>query len=225
MIGGRPYEDHTTLIKGGYVLTLDPALGDLPHTDVLIDGDKIAAIGPNLQASPHANVIDARDRIVMPGFVDTHRHTWQTPVRGVLPSCTLDQYFARSQDRHDHARQAGRHHLDSHGSGERGAGGRSGGDRGDLRGHVERRHRLRGGKHRDASRADRAVRHAAPARANSRGARSLAVERGRDPEVDFVAAGLTWGRFSAATRTVRSRYERRACARGYALCSRRAPSH
>jgi cytosine/adenosine deaminase-related metal-dependent hydrolase len=30
----------------------------------------------------------------MPGFVDTHRHTWQTPVRGVLPSCTLDEYFA-----------------------------------------------------------------------------------------------------------------------------------
>jgi cytosine/adenosine deaminase-related metal-dependent hydrolase len=98
MIGGRPYEDHTTLIKGGYVLTLDPALGDLPHTDVLIDGDKIVAVGPNLQAGPLANVIDARDRIVLPGFVDTHRHTWQTPVRGVLPSCTLDQYFAGMLD-------------------------------------------------------------------------------------------------------------------------------
>ena len=36
--------------------------------------------------------------IVMPGFVDTHRHTWQTPVRGVLPSCTLDQYFAGMLD-------------------------------------------------------------------------------------------------------------------------------
>ena len=34
----------------------------------------------------------------MPGFVDTHRHTWQTPVRGVLPSCTLDQYFAGMLD-------------------------------------------------------------------------------------------------------------------------------
>jgi hypothetical protein len=45
MIGGRPYADRTTLIKGGYVLTLDPELGDLPLTDVLIDGDKIAAIG------------------------------------------------------------------------------------------------------------------------------------------------------------------------------------
>jgi cytosine/adenosine deaminase-related metal-dependent hydrolase len=98
MIGGRIFSDRTTLIRGGHVLTLDAALGDLPGADVLIDGDKIAAVGRGLTAGPHANVIDARDRIVMPGFVDTHRHTWQTPVRGVLPSCTLDQYFAGMLD-------------------------------------------------------------------------------------------------------------------------------
>src|SRR5438270_456126 len=83
-----------TLIRGGYVLTLDPALGDMPNADVLIDGETIAAVGRNLSGGPDANVIDARKRIVMPGFVDTHRHTWQTPVRGVLPCCTLDHYFA-----------------------------------------------------------------------------------------------------------------------------------
>jgi cytosine/adenosine deaminase-related metal-dependent hydrolase len=66
----------------------------MPNTDVLIDGDKIAAVQAGLTPGPHTNVIDARNRIVMPGFVDTHRHTWQTPVRGVLPSCTLDEYFA-----------------------------------------------------------------------------------------------------------------------------------
>jgi cytosine/adenosine deaminase-related metal-dependent hydrolase len=98
MIGGKLYADSTTLIKGGYVLTLDPELGDIAQCDVLIDGEKIVAVGPNLEASPRANVIDARHFIVMPGFVDTHRHTWQTPVRGVLPSCTLDQYFAGMLD-------------------------------------------------------------------------------------------------------------------------------
>jgi cytosine/adenosine deaminase-related metal-dependent hydrolase len=98
MIGGQLVGSRTTLIKGGYVLTLDPALGDMPHTDVLIEGDLIKAVGQDLAAAPHANVIDARNRIVMPGFVDTHRHTWQTPVRGVLPSCTLDQYFAGMLD-------------------------------------------------------------------------------------------------------------------------------
>jgi 5-methylthioadenosine/S-adenosylhomocysteine deaminase len=98
MIGGQLYGDRTTLIKGGHVLTLDPSLGDMPHADVLIDGDKIAAVQAGLTAGPHANVIDARHCIVMPGFVDTHRHTWQTPVRGVLPSCTLDEYFAGMLD-------------------------------------------------------------------------------------------------------------------------------
>jgi cytosine/adenosine deaminase-related metal-dependent hydrolase len=98
MIGDQKYTDTTTLIRGGYVLTLDPELGDLAHCDVFIDGDKIADVGQNLTASSRANIIDARNCIVMPGFVDTHRHTWQTPVRGVLPSCTLDQYFAGMLD-------------------------------------------------------------------------------------------------------------------------------
>ncbi|MGD8339285.1 MAG: amidohydrolase family protein [Gammaproteobacteria bacterium] len=98
MIGGNVYTDYSTLIKGGYLLTLDPELGDLAEADVLIEKDKIAAVGKDLEASPRSNVIDARGCIVMPGFVDTHRHTWQTPVRGVLPSCTLDQYFAGMLD-------------------------------------------------------------------------------------------------------------------------------
>lgn len=98
MIGGRLLGDRTTLIKGGYILTLDPTLGDLPNADVLIEGDLIKAVGLNLTAGVNANVIDARQCIVMPGFVDTHRHTWQTPVRGVLPSCTLDEYFSGMLD-------------------------------------------------------------------------------------------------------------------------------
>ena len=98
MIGGHIYTDTTTLIRGGHLLTLDEKLGDLPEADVLIDNDKIVAVGRNLEASSRANVIEAKGCIVMPGFVDTHRHTWQTPVRGVLPSCTLDQYFAGMLD-------------------------------------------------------------------------------------------------------------------------------
>ena len=94
MIGGKFPTERCILIRRGYVLTLDAQLGDLPDTDILIEGGTISAVGRDLVAPPHANVIDARNRIVMPGFVDTHRHTWQTPVRGVLPSCTLDQYFA-----------------------------------------------------------------------------------------------------------------------------------
>src|SRR5438093_580164 len=80
------------LIRGGYVLTLDPEIGDFPGGDLLIEDGKVEAIAPSLEVED-AEVIDATDRIVLPGFVDTHRHTWQTPVRGVLPCCTLDEYF------------------------------------------------------------------------------------------------------------------------------------
>ena len=98
MIGGQLLGDRSTLLKGGYILTLDPTLGDLPNADVLIEGNIIKSVGQNLTAGVNANVIDARHCIVMPGFVDTHRHTWQTPVRGVLPSCTLDEYFSGMLD-------------------------------------------------------------------------------------------------------------------------------
>ena len=86
-----------TLIRGGYVLTLDRDVADVPNGDVLIENGTIKEIGRSIEAGD-AEIIDARHRIVMPGFVDTHRHTWQTPVRGVLPSCTLDEYFAGMLD-------------------------------------------------------------------------------------------------------------------------------
>src|SRR4051794_27734440 len=81
------------LIRNGFVVSMDPDVGDLPNGDVLVEDGKIAEIGRNLEAS-EVEEIDASGMIVMPGFVDTHRHTWQTPVRGVLPCCTLDHYFA-----------------------------------------------------------------------------------------------------------------------------------
>ena len=81
------------LIRNGFVVSMDPDVGDIPHADVLVEDGKIVDIGRDLGVSD-AEQVDASGMIVMPGFVDTHRHTWQTPVRGVLPSCTLDHYFA-----------------------------------------------------------------------------------------------------------------------------------
>ncbi len=80
------------LIRGGYVLTMDSALGDMPGADVLIEDDKIAAVGRNLSADG-AQVIEAKGDIVIPGFVDTHRHTWEAPIRSSAPNYTLGDYF------------------------------------------------------------------------------------------------------------------------------------
>jgi cytosine/adenosine deaminase-related metal-dependent hydrolase len=80
------------VIRGGFVVSMDPAVGELPNADVLVEDGKIVEIGPGLDVGD-AEVVDATGKIVLPGFIDTLRHTWQTPVRGVLPCCTLDAYF------------------------------------------------------------------------------------------------------------------------------------
>ena len=81
------------VFRNGFVVSMDPDIGDIPNGEVLVEDGVIVDVGPDLGVSD-AEEIDATGMIVMPGFVDTHRHTWQTPVRGVLPCCTLDDYFA-----------------------------------------------------------------------------------------------------------------------------------
>jgi 5-methylthioadenosine/S-adenosylhomocysteine deaminase len=80
------------LIQGGIVLTQDPQLGELPRADILIEDDRIAAVGPGLNADG-ATVIDATGDIVIPGFIDTHRHTWETSIRTCAPDYSLGTYF------------------------------------------------------------------------------------------------------------------------------------
>src|SRR3954454_13863502 len=87
-----------TLIKGGIVLTQDPALGEMPDADVLIEDDKIAAIGHGLSADG-ARTIDASGDIVIPGFIDTHRHTWETSIRTSAPDFALITYFGSILDK------------------------------------------------------------------------------------------------------------------------------
>ena len=87
---------HRTLIRGGHVLTVDPALGDLPNGDVLIEDDRIVAVQPEISAD--AEVVDATGFIVIPGFIDSHRHTWEAAIRGVAPNATLDDYFVEILD-------------------------------------------------------------------------------------------------------------------------------
>ena len=85
-----------TLIRGGTVITMDPELGDLPQGDILVEDGKIAGIEQHIDAD--AEVVDASGRIAIPGFVDTHRHTWEAAIRGCAPNATLDDYFVEVLD-------------------------------------------------------------------------------------------------------------------------------
>ena len=78
-----------TLLKNGCVLSVDRKIGNFPQADVLIEGSKIAAVGPNLSAAD-AEVIDAANTIVMPGFIDTHRHIWEGILRNIGTDVPLE---------------------------------------------------------------------------------------------------------------------------------------
>jgi 5-methylthioadenosine/S-adenosylhomocysteine deaminase len=77
------------LIRGGTVLSLDPSIGDLTTGDVLIEGDEIVEVRPGVVAAD-AEVIDASGMIVMPGFVDSHRHIWEGLLRNIGTDVPLE---------------------------------------------------------------------------------------------------------------------------------------
>ena len=75
------------LLSGGCVLTLGAKTPNFTQADVLIDDGMVAEVGPGLRAR-EAERVDATDTIVMPGFVDTHRHAWTSLFRNVGESAT-----------------------------------------------------------------------------------------------------------------------------------------
>ncbi len=79
------------LIRAGCVVTMDERLGVLPRGDILIDDGKIVEVAPRIDAQD-VEVIDASSTIVMPGFVDSHRHTWQAAMRGITADWSLTDY-------------------------------------------------------------------------------------------------------------------------------------
>ncbi|MCD7444667.1 amidohydrolase family protein [Streptomyces lincolnensis] len=80
------------LLRGAQVITMVPGRPDAEHADVLVDGDRIAAVGDNIEA-PDAEVVDFSGRIVIPGLVNAHLHTWQTALRSAGADWTLMEYL------------------------------------------------------------------------------------------------------------------------------------
>ena len=75
------------LLRGGCVLTLGAKTPNFAQADVLIDDGRVAEVGPGLRARD-AELVDATDTIVMPGFVDTHRHAWKSLFRNLGESAS-----------------------------------------------------------------------------------------------------------------------------------------
>jgi cytosine/adenosine deaminase-related metal-dependent hydrolase len=82
------------LIKDGVVLSLDRQVGDFAQADVLIEDGKIREVRPGVAAAD-AMVVDAANRIVVPGFIDTHHHFYQGILRNILSNGLLNPDYQR----------------------------------------------------------------------------------------------------------------------------------
>ncbi len=80
------------LLSGATILSMDSSVGDLSQGDILVEGDCVRAIAPHIEADD-VERIDLGGRIVVPGLVNAHMHTWQTGLRGLAADWTLLEYF------------------------------------------------------------------------------------------------------------------------------------
>lgn len=82
------------LLKNGTVLLHDDnERVQVANTDILIEGNKISKIGKDITAASSATIIDCTDKIISPGFIDTHHHVWQTQLKGRHADQTFLEYM------------------------------------------------------------------------------------------------------------------------------------
>lgn len=87
------------LLKNGTVLLHDDNQRvQVATTDILIEGNKISKIGKHITAASSATIIDCTDKIISPGFIDTHHHVWQTQLKGRHADQTFLEYMLVSVD-------------------------------------------------------------------------------------------------------------------------------
>ena len=92
----RLLQQRRILLKGGVVLTLDRQVGDFAQADVLIEDGKIREVRPNIAvADDAAAVTDVSNRILIPGFIDTHSHSYQGILRNILSNGRVDPDYNR----------------------------------------------------------------------------------------------------------------------------------
>jgi 5-methylthioadenosine/S-adenosylhomocysteine deaminase len=85
------------LIRNATILAMDGAHGSAPFTgDILVQGDRIAAVGQNVPAPDGVQVIDGTDRLVMPGLVNGHLHSWEAMFKGRYDNMPLELWMLYS---------------------------------------------------------------------------------------------------------------------------------
>ncbi len=89
-----------TIIRNACILSMDVDIGDFACADILVEGECIVAVGPNLDVGEVAEEIHADGMIACPGFVDAHRHSWQTTIRNLNSDMFFYEYVTQVNPRY-----------------------------------------------------------------------------------------------------------------------------
>ncbi|WP_292466720.1 amidohydrolase family protein [Methanolobus sp.] len=80
------------IIKNAYILTMDPAVGDIENGVVVIENGTIKEIGTSTQCNAE-KIIDAKGSVLMPGLINTHCHAGMTIFRGYADDMLLEDWL------------------------------------------------------------------------------------------------------------------------------------
>ena len=86
------------IIAGGTVVTMDGSRATIDDGAVAIKGDLIVAAAPRIEIEAKysaAQTIDARNKLVLPGFINGHTHVPMTLFRGLHDDVTLDDWLRK----------------------------------------------------------------------------------------------------------------------------------
>ncbi|EKD21234.1 amidohydrolase [Drepanopeziza brunnea f. sp. 'multigermtubi' MB_m1] len=93
--------DATTIyLQGGTIVTYNPATSSidiLRNSSILIADGEIVSVGetPSPDVLASAEIVNVVGKIISPGFIDTHRHDWQTAYKTMASNTSLVEYFQR----------------------------------------------------------------------------------------------------------------------------------
>ncbi|MDF2825054.1 MAG: amidohydrolase, partial [Mycobacterium sp.] len=85
------------LIDGATVLTMDLATGATPVTrSIRVRDGEITAVAAHLETELGETVLSGRDRLVVPGYVNAHTHSWEALFRARLDNLPLEHWMLLS---------------------------------------------------------------------------------------------------------------------------------
>ncbi|KAI3580958.1 hypothetical protein IWW34DRAFT_906932 [Fusarium oxysporum f. sp. albedinis] len=86
----------TILLQNGLVIEHgeQDSVQVVDNTDILIVDGIIKEVGKSIKPPPHAEVVDCSNKIISPGFINTHHHLWQTQLKGYGTDHCWLEYFS-----------------------------------------------------------------------------------------------------------------------------------